>query len=495
MSDEQSDQRAAGPGRRAERGVAPAPGRRAEQSRKRRIDAVVALAIVLPAAVAIGLGLVRDDGLPPLPTSPPARAPLTSSVVVCPSAISEGEVSLTRVPQVAGGDVSVRTAPAPDGEPDLLADLPPGEDLPVVPGQLTPVPDSNGAVTVTGAGAAAPGIVAGSGERIAPGECRGPSFDEWFVGLGAASADRSTLELVNPEAGPAVVEISLFGPRGQLDAPDDLRSITVPGQSVQAVDLSAAMPKRVDFSAHLTVTRGRVTASVRQTYDPLGRGRVTTDFLLPQARPDTDNLLLGLEPDGARQLFVHNPGDDELRATVQVVTADAAFTPADTEDLVVGPEQTKRFALADLLPAGATKDSYGVLVRTTSPAAVAVRSLVEDDLALFSPLPSVEEPAVAVLPEGAKRLLLGGAERAGLVQVSATDADGEVVAEERVEVLAGGVAEVALPDDAVAITVQSRATPVSGTVLVSGAGSAPGLGVVRLRDAAVYADVPVVAPE
>lgn len=495
MSDEQPNEQSSEPGRRADRGAAPAQGRRAEQTRKRRIDAVVALAIVLPASVAIGLGLVQDDGLPTLPTSPPTRAQLTSSVLVCPSAITEGEVSLTRVPQVGGGDVSVRTAPAPDGEPDLLADLPPGEDLDVVPERLTAVPDSAGAVAVTGSGAAAPGLVAGRGETIAPAECRGPSFDEWFVGLGAASADRSTLELVNPEAGPAVVEISLFGPRGQLDAPDDLRSITVPGQSVQTVDLSAAMPKRVDFSAHLTVTRGRVTASVRQIYDPLGRGRVTTDFLLPQARPATDNLLLGLAPDGARQLFVHNPGDDELRATVQVVTKDAAFTPADTEELIVGPEQTRRFALTDVLPAGATKDSYGLRIRTTSPAAVAVRSLVDDDLALFSPLPVVQEPAVAVLPEGAKRLLLGGADRVGLVQVSAIDAGGELVAEERVEVLAGGVAEVELPDEAVAVTVESRATPISGTVLVSGAGSAPGLGVIRLRDAAVYADVPVVAPE
>lgn len=489
MSDEQPNE----PGRRAERGAAPAQGRRAEQARKRRIDAVVALAIVLPASVAIGLGLVQDDGLPPLPTSPPTRAQLTSAVVVCPSAVSEGEVSLTRVPQVTGGEVSVRTAPAPDG--DLVADLPPGEDLDVVADRLTPVPDGAGAVTVTGSGAAAPGIVAGRGETIAPGECRGPSYDEWFVGLGAASADRSTLELVNPEAGPAVVEVSLFGPRGQINAPDDLRSITVPGQSVQSVELSTAIPKRVDFSAHLTVTRGRVTAAVRQTHDPLGRGRVTTDFLLPQAQPDTDNLLLGLAPDGTRQLFVHNPGDDELRATVQVVSGDAAFTPEGAEELVVRPEQTKRYVLSDVLPAEATQDSYGLLVRTTRPAAVSVRSLVDDDLALFSPLPSVQEPAVAVLPEGAKRLLLGGAERVGVVQVRATDADGEVLAEERVEVTAGGVAEVELPDEAVAVSVESRATPISGTVLVSGAGSAPGLGVIRLRDAAVYADVPVVAPE
>lgn len=475
-------------GRRADRTGAPQSGRRAEAGRRRSVDVVVALAIALPAVVAIGVAVVRDDSLPPPAEHLPTRAPLTVASVVCPGAVAPGDVAATRVPGVDGGETTVRTATGRGGR------LEQGRPLDVVPGRLAAVREDSAAVEISGADAAAPGLVAGRGGPTAPAECRTPGFDEWFTGLGAAAENSSTLELVNPDNGPAIVEVALYGPHGPVRA-EELRGITVGPHRVETIDLSESIPRRVDLAAHVTVTQGRVVTTFRHTVDLLGQGRVTTDYPLAQAAPRTDNLLLGVPGTGSRRMFVMNPGEDELRAKVQVVTEDAVFTPSDVRDIVVGPQEQGWVNLSTFLPPGAMKDALGLLVTSSEPAVVGVRTLVDDDVALFGASPRVEDEAVAVLPEGGKRLVLGGAQRTGIVHVTATDAAGKVLATKDVEVNADSATALELPDDAVAVTVQSRATPVSGVVLTTGPAGDPGLGVVRLRDAEVFADVPAVQPD
>ena len=272
--------------------------------------------------------------------------------------------------------------------------------------RLAPVPSGAGAVVLTGEGAAAPGLVAGraAGAAAAP-ECRPPSYDEWYVGLGASAQDSSAFELVNPDPGAAVVEIVLYGPSGEIEEPA-LRGIRVPGNEVKVLDLSEIAPRRVRLAAHLTVTRGRISAAVRHTYDPLG-----------------------------------------LR------------------------------------------------VESAAPVVAGVEVL-EGDLGRVGPVTAEEDTSVTVVPEGPKRLLLGAAIRPGVIRVTATDADGKVLMdEERVEISSDRAASLALPDAAVAVTVEPRNTPIAGTVLLTGTARAPVFGQVRLRPAEVYAQVPAVVPE
>ncbi|WP_442940283.1 DUF5719 family protein [Nocardioides sp. B-3] len=47
-------------------------------------------------------------------------------------------------------------------------------------------------------------------------------------GVGAAPEHSSTLELVNPDGGPAVADVTVLGPSGPVDVPA-LRGVTVPG--------------------------------------------------------------------------------------------------------------------------------------------------------------------------------------------------------------------------------------------------------------------------
>lgn len=483
------------PGRRADRAGAGAPGRRSGGSGRRRVDVVVAFAVALPAIAALSFGVLGDEELPERDQRPPELAHLSAATVVCPGSIVDGAVAVSRVPGVRGGEVEVSAAtPLAEGaqEPVELGDPAP---VAAEPARVETAPDEGGPVVISGRGAAAPGLVAGRDGGVATPECSAPAYDEWFVGVAAASRDVSTLELVNPESGPAVVEVEVYGPNGVLEAPDDLRSITVPGHAVRPVPLNLVFPKRVDLSLHLTVTRGRISTSVLQTFDPLGRGVVTSDYLLPQTDPLLDNVLLGVPSQTPGTLFVTNPGADEVRVEVKVVTKDTVFTPTGADSIVVGPHKIKRIGLRKTLPVEARKGMLGLLVTASEPVLTSIRTFVDKDIALFSPVTTFDDPVVAVLPEGDKTLLVGGAEQATAVDVTAIDADGKVVVEKALDLTPGAIHQLDLPPEAVSVTVTAESSPILGTVLVPGAGRTPGLGVVRLREAQVYAEIPSIEVE
>ncbi|MFC5729585.1 MULTISPECIES: DUF5719 family protein [Nocardioides] len=467
------------------------PGRRASVLRRRRVDIVVALAIALPMVVAISIAFIGEEPDPLAGRTAPQTSPLTAATVVCPeaSAGSARPVRVTRSPGVAGGEVAVHTSQA---GADILAEAPP---VTVEEGSSVVVPNSGGATTLDGEGAAAPGLIAGRSDRLAVPECRAPSYDEWLVGLGASARYSSTLELVNPDDGDAVVDVTLYGAGGPIEEPA-LRGIQVPAHGVKRIDLAEEAPRRGATAAHLTSTRGRVTATVRNTRDPLGRGRVTSDFLPAQSEPSTEALILGLpaSPSGP-MLDLANPGVDEARATVRLITEESVFTPADSEDIQVPPQSMTSVNLRSMLQGEAATGVVGIVVESTIPLASSVRLLSKGDLALLAPVPELREPTSAVLPAGAKTLLLGGATGIGTVHVRSYDAAGEVLAEERVEVGPDRAATLALRPRAVTIDVEARNTAVGGLVMIPARGAHPGLATLRLRAGEVYARIPGVRPQ
>lgn len=482
MSEEQT-------GRRADRSGG---GGRRGTAQRRRVDAVVVLAMVLPTVVAVSLAVLDGDEPEPWEGAAPSPARLTRTTVVCPTPVNEGgqgDVVVSRVPVPGvGGEVGVRTT---EDDPERLAETDPVAAEPDAVGR---VPAGAGAVVLSGEDDAAAGLVAGRSTGIAAApECRAPSYDEWFVGLGASAEDASSFELVNPDPGPAIVEIALVGPHGDIEEPA-LRGIRVPGHGVRVLDL-AEIARRVPLAAHLTVTRGRVAATVRQTRDPLGSGRPLVDYLPEQDGPSTTNLLLGVPLTGDdRELYLANPGDDEARANVRVVTEEAVFSPAGVEAVEVPPHTVRRVSLADVLTGKAAEGALGLSIESSAPLVAGVQA-VEGDLGRVAPVVPVDEPTVTLVPAGPKRLLVGAALRPGTVRVTAVAADGEVlVEEERVEIDADRAVPVDLPDAAVAITVTARNTPVAGTVLLTGPDDEPVLAQVRLRPAQVYAEVPAVHP-
>lgn len=478
----------------------PGSGRRTAITPKRRVDILVALAIVLPAIVALSVSMIGEESDPLAGLRPPTTSTLTSATVVCPAGLtaSSGPVRAVRAPGVTGGPVSVRTGTAPtDDEGDGITEGPTreGEAVAVSAGGGVAVPSSRGVTILDGEGDAAPGLVAGRGDRLAVPECRAPSYDEWLVGVSASARYATTLELVNPDEGDAVVDIELLGASGPVEEPA-LRGIQVPGHSIKRIDLAKAAPRSTSTAAHLTVTRGRVTATARNTWDPLGRGRVTTDFLPATTEPATTSLLLGI-PDRAVSptLFLVNPGEDEVRVTTRLVTPEAVFTPTGAEEIAVAPHAMKAVRLDGLLADASAKGTVGLQLESTGPIASSLRLIAQEDLVLLAPAPDLREPVAAVLPQGAKTLVLGGATRTGVVRVKSYDAGGEELADRRVEVGSDRAARLTLPPQAVTITVETRNTRIAAVVSIPAKGRQPGLATIRLRPAELRARIPVVVPQ
>ena len=440
---------------------APAPGRRTARGRGRRIDATVLLAVWLP-VMALLTGLLVSPGDTERTGGPPEETALTRATVICPSSDDPDVVVATD--SDASGEVTVHQGR--DESPVSLE-----------PRTPTRVDTGKSPLVVSAEGELAPGLLAGrSGSPLVAPECRPPAFDEWFTGVGAGAKHSSVLELVNPDGGPAVVDAIAYGRRGPVDA-EALRGVPVPGRSVVRIDLAKEIPRRDDLALHVTTTRGRVSAAVLDTYDELGARESGSDYLPAQSAPATANLLLGLaEGQGQRTLLLSNPAETETRASIKVVTEDAVFAAVDTEDIVLPPQSVERVSVSTLLRGRNAADALGLLVESSAPVTATARLFLDGDLNHLGPAEPVDETTL-VVPPGEKRLVLGGATRAGAVRAVARDASGEVVSDERVEVAPDRGAALDLPEDAVLLTLTINGTTIGGSVVASGDGSA----VLRLR--------------
>jgi len=345
---------------------------------------------------------------------------------------------------------------------------------------------------VTGTDDLAPGLVAGRSQTapLAAVDCAPPVADQWFTAVGAGAVHDSVVELVNPDAGRAVADIVVRSPSGVLDV-DALKGVSVPGNTSQRLDLGQIVPRLDELSLEVHTSRGRLAVHVVDAYDELGTGVSVQDWLPAQPAPVTTNLLLGLDAGpGERTLVLANPGDDEVRATLSVVTATSVFPPAGAEPIRVAPDSTAEVSLDDLVKQAVKRGGTGLLVESTGPVTATLRQVVDGDLSLLAPSPAVDSTTAAVLPAGPKRLLLAGPDAVGVATVTAYATGGKELFTQRVELAPNAGADVALPDETAFVVLTPERTTVRAAVIIRGTGTA----VVPLRELVLTALVPDVRP-
>lgn len=431
----------------------------------RRPDALSVAAMLLPVLAVLAALLVHTDQ-DSFDRVAPQETPLTRATLICPP--GGAEVSIATVSGVSG-EVTVR-AGADQAEVALEED------------RATTLQLGRRAAVITGTDALAPGLVANRYDSpLASADCRPPAVDQWFTGVGAGAKHQSTLQLVNPDAGRAVVDIVVLGRRGEVSVPA-LRGLAVAGGETRLFDLAQVIPRRDDLALHVVTQRGRISASVSDSFQELGRGQGGRDELASQDEPSTSNLLLGLTAGrGQRTLIIANPSNDEGRATVRLVAADSVFVPAGAEDVVLPPQSVVRVGLAPLLKGTGKDDAsrpYGVRVDSTVAATVGMVMFVEGDLAQGVPTPPLGGAATVVLPKADSELILGGASAQGVVTVSLWDKAGRSLPDERLEVVRDRGYVIDLPRKARLMTVLPERATISGVVLVQGDGAT----LVRLRE-------------
>jgi len=237
-----------------------------------------------------------------------------------------------------------------------------------------------GPLVARGTGGSAPGMAAGMLTRSTADAMRGlagtvcavPGTDFWFVGSGAVVGQRGRVYLTNPEAAPAVVDVTLYGPDGPIDAPAG-RGVPVDAGTQVVRLLDALAPGVTRFAVHVHARSGRIAAAVRdQQVDGLTpRG---ADWLPPAAAPASRQVLPGVAAGpGERLLQVVAPGDSDAIVKIRLITDSGSFAPTGLDVLEVPAGSVAQVDLAPATDAAAAAVSLdadvpvtaGVVSRTT----------------------------------------------------------------------------------------------------------------------------------
>lgn len=466
------------------------PGKRSRlpdvvrRQRTPRLDVTTVLAVVIPLVTVGVLALVQR---PPVHDTahPPSLAKLTSSLVVCPSARS------------GSPDAAVSTASGASGPLTVLAS---GGSSTVQVRNATPTPVTGpDALVVKGSDRLAPGLVAlRSGTApVTALACPAPSSDQWFTGVGARADHDSVIELVNPDPGPAVADITLLGTK--TFSSRRLRGITIPGHKTITLDLGVLAPRRPLLTAHVVVSRGRLAVDVLDSTTDLGTHKTLSEWLPRQLAPATDNELVGLPVgQGTRTLQLANPGTSVVRAEVEIVTGDTSFAPKGLKPVSVQPGTTAEVPMTQVLGPALRDGAVGVSVQADGPVTASLVTSLATDRVLTVPDETVQHEAATLVPvvgrPGPKHpqvtaALLLSADAAGSALVTAYDATGAQVLHQRVAEQQGRTVTIALPKGTAFVDVLPQGTPVRGAVVVAGQGAS----VIPLRELLTQGLVPQIS--
>lgn len=179
----------------------------------------------------------------------------------------------------------------------------------------------------------------------------------WLVAGSTQVGSSSRLVLANPGDTPATVRLTAWGAAGPLEL-GQLASVLVPAGSERSVLLESVVPDEPRLAVHLTVTGGRVAASVQ---DSALRGFVPAgvDLVAPTVAPAPRVLVPGLilvetdidDPDAAL-LRILNPGTEATDVRLRLLGADGEMTVPGAETRVVEAGTVTDVSLAGV-PAGA----------------------------------------------------------------------------------------------------------------------------------------------
>ncbi|WP_203336851.1 DUF5719 family protein [Nocardioides limicola] len=424
--------------------------------------------LLLPVLTLAGIAVAGGSGPPSPPDTAAESVPLSHRTLACPTADGGAE------PAPAGpglGPVTVANSAEAQGQVRALAA---GEATAVeLDGAALVSVGLDGPVVVRARGNLAPGLVAGryaARGRARGAECVGPVADQWFTGVGAGAEHRSVVELINPDAGDAVADMTLLGSTGAIDAPR-LRGVRVPGRTSTVIDLAATVPHREVLALRVEVSRGRLVTHVLDEHRPIGNREGSSDWLPGQAEPAPSNVLLGLPAGpGPRRLTVANPGEDRARVQVQVLTADSQFRPTGLEEIDVEAGSTVSVNVTTLVRDQVADGALGLVLTSTAPITATLASLAGGDRSHAVPAPAATRATVPLpdLPDLPASVVLTADARVVNATVISHGRQGRVLATEIVELDPGVAVSHRLPRRTRLVTVVTEEVAFFGAVLVGG---------------------------
>lgn len=321
--------------------------------------------------------------------------------------------------------------------------------------------------------------------------CAEPANEQWLVGGATTLGITTTVNLGNPSAVPATVQLTVFDENGAVDS-QQTSGVLVPAGSDRVVSLNGYAPGREQLAVRIVSTGAAVTAT-------LGVAHVTeltsfaVDTATRQLAPNPSLVIPGLTnlsdhdhgPGDAGELDpfsvrfrVLAPGGESGTASVRAV-----FPDGSSEDL--GTIEYGDAAVADVPIAHWPEEANAAIITAADPLVGAALGSAdqgpEHDYAWFTPAPVLDtetDIAAAVVPGGQLVVVNPGTEAAE-VRIAGTGTDSDRAAV-RLTVPAGGAVVAQAPSAAL---VTSDAPIVMGVRLASG-GNIAGYPVIELNERA-----------
>jgi len=279
-----------------------------------------------------------------------------------------------------------------------------GAQSPAEPGSWSVRPDAGGTVSAQGPVAASTGAWRagladpGTGHGLTVSGCLRPDTDLWFVGAGSTVEHASTLVVSNPGRTPAVFDVTLLTPEGELE-PVSTQGIALPPREKQEIELASVAADRGDVAVRVSASEGQVAASMLDSWtadlEPAG-----TEWV-PVATPAASVAITGIPAGtGERDLVLANPGERTVVVGVQVVGPDATFVPESLTEV----EVPARSSISVQLPSSLDDDGLGLRLDADEPILAAVRARSSGDrpdIAYVSSAPPLSGPTVVPVRLGA----------------------------------------------------------------------------------------------
>ena len=359
---------------------------------------------------------------------PPSRVTVTEASYACPAG---------SVITIAAGQVRPGTGATANVFPGRARDA----ELEDTSAWRTSVVDGSGVMLEQQGRASGPvGFFAGTapkkgGGGLVVGSCPGVVDDAWLLGLGSGGKHFSTLILTNLADTPAAVDLSLWGPKGKIDAVGS-EGIVVKPSSVRRIRLDELAAGEPELAMHVHRRRGSLSAVVNDSSTSVFSGtEPVAATLAPRRKQVVGGLVQGAE---GRTLMMVNPGQATARVDVKVIGAKNTFTPSGLDQIKVRAGSTRSVTV----PKSAGSGAQALELTSDQPISATVRIAPGDkDYAYAEAVPALSGPAIVpveVVPKiGVPRLLLTAPEGAASVDVQAYDASMRRLASSSLKIKAG----------------------------------------------------------
>lgn len=311
---------------------------------------------IAAALVAMGVAVPRTISQPE--TTSDQVEPVGSSVLLCPepgTGKTQGvRVTAAVVPGQPGqatgaGTAIIATLPGKESATAAI-DAPGGQAEVAAAGRTLPP------IEAKASGSLAPGFIAnqwsrkprGTGRGMASTACAPAGSDFWFMGGGATAGRQTRVVLVNPDDYSSVVDVKVIGPDGLIETPAG-QGLVVKANSRLVVRMDVLAPGITATAVHVIARSGRVGAAVDDV-QMSGLDAVGTDWIPIAAVPAKIVYVPDVMPGaGARVLTVAAPGDDDALVSIQVMTSEGTFAPADRDTMRVPAGTVQNMDLSSVI--------------------------------------------------------------------------------------------------------------------------------------------------